>query len=1313
MITFSFLGMRGRVHVTLNQLVADTALHPRDIALAFMLLGKILIILIILRSTTFLILLIVNKLFCSFLGFIRKSVDNKFILAVDWNRVDQHAAAVAANTTRIQLDPDALMWSPTPPPGILFDSPMKSEGSEADSDVDSDREEHKNEISALGNSKGLVGGASVTSKHRRKKLSRANKSSCHREVKRESDGGSADGEQSDDSDVDSPTIGDAKYLKSSAKVSQNRSRSSFLKSPKMSDQRKARRKSRKIESSEDSDKSMDDSEPFHRGGRKAAKNASSAISKTISKQQKRSDCDETSKSDSESENERNILKHQRKKESTKHTSIRDRDLKDKSKFKRNILLESDESQDENKPPEKSVQSSKKKEERLRAEVKKISVSNPVISEDNSDHMPELEPQVQVTIPKSKEKPIYPSEKKDKKSEKIKQKSLKDYMKKDRTEHRKSESLKKESKTGEKSVIDKGQRHAIEKNFGINQGYLTAFESFIQLDNTTEESMPEKIISPVKQNDKLDKLMQIMDKKSPEQKSKNLLCGRGTGKTESNNVLLTPSSLHPKNALKAEKRKEIERERLEKQKHKKGLFDSHLDTKTGNRKDRERELNKEKERIEEKEKTNDRLEKEKLRIETERIEAEKLKELEDIKRKERLERKKLEREERKRQEKEMKEKLEKEKEKLKENELMMMEKRKKIQENRLAEQSRQEKLSIALPSTTPEHSKLSDGSPPSKPVETPCSDDSKPRLSDAETDVKTPKKLKRWLPENESPDPKKNFIKKHQEQLEEQARLSSQEVSSNREGSKDSAKKRNIGPNIEEKHDSMWENLGYNSGDDVVKFSDEQLNKNPPLKPELKAEEEETVDRPEPKPQTAEVAPIETTVEVEVAKAPEELNVPEPLVEPTSCMEQEKLQQQQLQQQSSSQQEPQQCNQQQAQQQLPQVPIEQCAVLQEQQRKLEQQQLQPPVQMEHQHIEHQTMEQQQLEHHIDATQQHMEHNHLEQQQQQQQQHEATQQQYMGDMSGGYYPTGDTGEAGNQFYGTNDKTEQGQTMGVYTPDSSTNSVHSMHGFPGHAGDGGEFHGGTGDTSTEYHPATDTNPEYQHSAADTSAEYSHAEPSESVHNSTVMESPNSIGSVEIPQVYDSMSGHHRLPANSPQQQLSAMHSSMTKLSPHHQQGITAQSPHPLPIQSPHPQPSPHNQQSSPHPQIIPQNTYTSIPHQSPTPQPTYPTSRSSQSSKSPRQHNRQAAAHLSAQQQAAHQAFTAQYIQQYGAAMKQHSANQMYRHDPAAFTMFSGTMFPATTGVGHTPPSLPSHHASRSAHHMDPHVQQVASAQVYILF
>ena len=37
----SFSGIRGRGHVTINQIVAETALHPADIALAFMLLGNI------------------------------------------------------------------------------------------------------------------------------------------------------------------------------------------------------------------------------------------------------------------------------------------------------------------------------------------------------------------------------------------------------------------------------------------------------------------------------------------------------------------------------------------------------------------------------------------------------------------------------------------------------------------------------------------------------------------------------------------------------------------------------------------------------------------------------------------------------------------------------------------------------------------------------------------------------------------------------------------------------------------------------------------------------------------------------------------------------------------------------------------------------------------------------------------------------------------------------------------------------------------------------------------------------------------------
>ena len=36
-------------------------------------------------------------------GFIRKSVENKFILAIDWTKVEAHMAAVKANPVRIKL----------------------------------------------------------------------------------------------------------------------------------------------------------------------------------------------------------------------------------------------------------------------------------------------------------------------------------------------------------------------------------------------------------------------------------------------------------------------------------------------------------------------------------------------------------------------------------------------------------------------------------------------------------------------------------------------------------------------------------------------------------------------------------------------------------------------------------------------------------------------------------------------------------------------------------------------------------------------------------------------------------------------------------------------------------------------------------------------------------------------------------------------------------------------------------------------------------------------------------------------------------
>ena len=107
--------MRGRGHITIQQLSAETALHPHDIALAFMLLG-----------------------------FIKKQTGNKFLLSIDWTKVDSHMEKVK-RSLRIAMDPDSLRWSPTPAAGILFDSPLKSEpGSDSD---DSDIEDTKPETS--------------------------------------------------------------------------------------------------------------------------------------------------------------------------------------------------------------------------------------------------------------------------------------------------------------------------------------------------------------------------------------------------------------------------------------------------------------------------------------------------------------------------------------------------------------------------------------------------------------------------------------------------------------------------------------------------------------------------------------------------------------------------------------------------------------------------------------------------------------------------------------------------------------------------------------------------------------------------------------------------------------------------------------------------------------------------------------------------------------------------------------------------------------------------------------------------------------
>jgi hypothetical protein len=62
------------LQITVQDIAAKTSMHPQDIALTLMLLS-----------------------------FVRKNNKNKFILAVDWQRVDQHMQKVAeslANKTR-------------------------------------------------------------------------------------------------------------------------------------------------------------------------------------------------------------------------------------------------------------------------------------------------------------------------------------------------------------------------------------------------------------------------------------------------------------------------------------------------------------------------------------------------------------------------------------------------------------------------------------------------------------------------------------------------------------------------------------------------------------------------------------------------------------------------------------------------------------------------------------------------------------------------------------------------------------------------------------------------------------------------------------------------------------------------------------------------------------------------------------------------------------------------------------------------------------------------------------------------------------
>jgi len=313
-------------------------------------------------------------------------------------------------------------------------------------------------------------------------------------------------------------------------------------------------------------------------------------------------------------------------------------------------------------------------------------------------------------------------------------------------------------------------------------------------------------------------------------------------------------------------------------------------------------------------------------------------------------------------------------------------------------------------------------------------------------------------------------------------------------------------------------------------------------------------------------------------------------------------------------------------------MDQCAVVQQQ--KMDQQVLE---QQQHQKAMEQ-QQQQQLEQHNVLEQQQQQQQHIEQHQQQQQWTDNMGQAYYTQESVDGNTNFQTGasDVNGGYNNANPGGDAGPSLGVYTPDSSTNSVHSLHGYAdGGQGVGHDFQGVQTDQQVGEVGEAANQQFTQHtppaSNQGVGAYTGGAGQVEQEHNSSiVIQSPSSISSVEpglagytseqqaCSQQTQALRGVHPLPGNSPghsaaqqsgvmagvtlpvtpgqsphnpaslNQSPTAMN--LPKQSPIHvqQSGLTSQSPHP--IQSPHPpmQPSPHTQQSSPHPPIA---NYTSV--------------------------------------------------------------------------------------------------------------------------
>merc|ERR1711988_362697 len=572
-------GMRGRAHITIQQLSAETALHPHDIALAFMLLG-----------------------------FIKKSENSKFLLSIDWSKVEAHMEKMK-KALRIAIDPDCLNWEPTPPAGILFESPLKTDVSDSeaednkksgrraggrsrrhDKSVDNELEinlgggrkqilstESESECALSGECVGLVGGASIPSHNRRKyKQSRSSLALV-------TSGDSADGELSEDegrtgSTGDrTPASSNKKLHKKSPKkypFSSSKSRKAKDKSEKLT-RRNLRLDSSDEHSEHESGEEDSDDQAKYRGSRQAAKQASSAISKTISKQTKKSDQeDSSSSSDGEDEDSKDL------KLRTRETDIQEPKSKSRT-------------HDKKKSPQKS---------------NKHFPRSSSVSENSDFIMPELEPQVFQNPKGSATAETPKSHKKSKvnKEEKRHQKSIKDFLGK-KTVYDNLSSSQEEEERGSKFEhrMEKFQKHAIEKSYEANKDFLKSFETFQKHDH-----------KELKKQDKAE-----------ERKSYTLIA----------------STLHPKKVLKEEQKKEKKREEEQRRKideeEARGLKRKREWEDENEKREREEQLKKEKSERRKKEKEERRrLERE----EKERLEREK----ENIRLKEQMLEKKKQREEEK-------------------------------------------------------------------------------------------------------------------------------------------------------------------------------------------------------------------------------------------------------------------------------------------------------------------------------------------------------------------------------------------------------------------------------------------------------------------------------------------------------------------------------------------------------------------------------------------------------------------------------------------------------------------------------------------